>query len=233
MEPRFKQFQLVPTYQLQIPENETESSVSNLCTVLDALSNLFSQYVPGLKEKPLTIRYFPSDNTPMCAREWQLILLNCDISYWNQSAFQFAHELCHYAIPADVHPKLRWVEETICQAASTFFLFQLEDVFGKFPYARYFSGYAERAARAKEEFDWKDPAELATLEGNPYLREKNTYVANHLLPVFWEVPKVWAAIPLLGSVHEAPSTQAGLDEWLRLTPPDLRPGLLRIKDVLV
>lgn len=234
MEVLYTHFQLNPTFRLQIPDGESEGSVANLCNVLDGVAYLFSQYVPTLKEKLLTVRFYPSDDTPMCLRSQHMILLNCEIDVWNQAAYQFAHELCHFTIPVDVHPKLRWIEESICQAASIFFLFQLADTFGRggHPYAKYFSCYAEKDARKATPFNWTDRVELSALRSDPYLREKNSYIANHLLPIIWEEPKLWAAVPLLGFVREVSSIQAALDEWLRLVPLDLRPGLLRIKAVL-
>lgn len=235
MESQYQPLPLFPNFQLKIPDNETQSSVSSPCFVLGNASLLFSRYVPSLAKKSLTIQMFPTDHIPRCIRQQNLIFLNCEIDRWNQLAYQFAHELCHFTIPVEVHPKLRWVEESICQAASIFFLFQLARLFAQNldPYAPFFSSYAEQDARTATSFNWKDPAELSALEADPYLREKNSYVANHLLPIIWEAPRLWAAVPLLGSVRVVPSIQAGLDQWLRLTPSDLQPDLRRIIDVLV
>lgn len=235
MKLQFQSLPLFPNFQLEIPDGETPNSVSLVCFVLGNASLIFSRYVPALAQKSLSIHFFPPDHTPRCGRRQNLILLDCDINRWNQVAYQFFHELCHFTIPFDVHPKLCWVEESVCQAASTFFLVQISRLFTQDdnPYAPFFTSYAIKEAQTATPFDWKDPKELSLLESDPYLRGKNQYVANHLLPIIWEAPRLWAAVPYLGSVHVVPSTQAGLDQWLHLVPPDLRPDLQRIVDVLV
>ena len=61
-------------------------------------------------------------------RKLKIILLNTTIDFWNQAAYQFSHELCHMLIPKNVIDELRWLEESICETASYFFLKRISPV---------------------------------------------------------------------------------------------------------
>lgn len=122
---QYKNFIFIPKHRIQIPSDISAESINPFSYVLDCVSFLFSQYIPTIIEKPLTVFIRCGMHDPQCVREAHAIFLNCEIFSWSQAAFQFAHELCHYCIPDDVPGNLRWLEESICQTASVFFLRRL------------------------------------------------------------------------------------------------------------
>lgn len=239
----YKNFRFIPTFQLQIPECENETTVAPLVFTLDSVAYLLSRFIPTIKSKSLTIVLCRDNKFPQCFREIKLIFLNCGIYSWAQAAYQFAHELCHYAIPYAVHPKLRWLEESICQVSSLFFLCYMADFWRSSgvsytttsgtPYYNAFLEYAKTDSAKATPFNFQDPAEISSLETDCYQREKNSYIANQLLPIFKEHPDLWAAVPALYQIQQPRSLQTALDEWLQAVPRDLHQGLLEIRALFV
>lgn len=234
------QLKSVPSFQFQLSVGETIDSVQHFVYVLDCVSMLFQQQIPQIGQKSLTIVNYPHPNHPICYREQQLILLNTSRSAWSQIAFQFAHELCHYAIPNKVDSNLRWFEESICEVASLYFLRQIGyywlDTKVPFttsdgaPYAASFLGYAKDRQSNIVPFDLRDASTIRELEHDCYNRSRNNYVASRLLPIFTQHPEVWTAVPLLCKIHE-PSLGQALDAWILESAPSVHPALLRIRNL--
>lgn len=240
---QYKDFALIPQHKLRIPSGESEAAIDAFSFVLDCVSFLFSVYVPAIAEKPLTVSIRCGAHDPQCFRAGHEIFLNCQIFSWAQAAFQFAHELCHYSIPGDVPGNLRWLEESICQMASIFFLCRLTRLWkaknvqyrasdGRL-YAEYFAEYAENYMQSAEPVDLKVQETIADLERNCYQRDKNQYISGLFLPIFKKNPNLWSAIPALCELHPDQSLQASLDEWLQATPQEMRPGLLQLRVLFV
>lgn len=74
-----------------------------------------------------------------------LILLSMeDTSYWCQLSYQLAHELCHYEVfvhNCNNRVKLKWVEETICEAFSLYFLDYVRKNWSRISLSRLNSGF--------------------------------------------------------------------------------------------
>ncbi|MBO5953450.1 MAG: hypothetical protein J6Q53_04950 [Oscillospiraceae bacterium] len=234
------QLKYVPSFRLQIPVGETANSLQYFAYVLDCISLLMKRCIPELGTVPLTIFCDFNAPNPVCYRSLQVIVLHTKPSRWAQCAYQFAHELCHYAIPGDVPSSLRWFEESICQTASLYFLKQIGYFWHRHgvdlktsdgaPYYLSFIQYANDDASKAEVFDLKDPTVIRHLESNCYDRSKNDHVANHLLPIFTDHPEIWKAVPLMCQIQES-SLQASLDAWILLSPEEFRPGLRRIRNL--
>ena len=235
---------LVPSFRVRIPDGENVNSCQNFAYVVDCIARLMQNYLPGIGSKPLSICYIPSYPNPICYRSTQKIVLNADkISYSNQVAYEFAHELCHYAIPHDVCQSLRWIEESICQLSSIFFLHQIAhmwritdpnfwvyvDNVAKSPYYLSFIQYAQDDAQKYEFFDFTDQEVLAYLHNECEDRPKNRHLANRLFPLFMENPALWQAVPVLCQVNQA-TLHESLDAWILQSPESLRPDLQKIRD---
>lgn len=239
--PKYMRLPYVPSFWLQIPETVSAEGSMRLARVLGSLAHLFCQVIPEVGNRTLTIIIDPERKEPVCFRGQKQIYLNSEPQYWCQAAYQFGHELCHYAIPAAVHPKLKWLEETICEVSSLYFLHRMAVFWHETGvhyrtdtgdlYADFFSKYGEDAAQDEVPFDFTNPAEIASLEADCYQRGKNRHIANKLLPVFNAHPDLWSAVPILCQVQDAGSFQASLDNWLELSPHESHSGLLAVNDL--
>ena len=100
----------------------------DIILVLEFVKFVFEKYIDksNINNKPLKLQY--SNDGPICYRELGLIQLKAKNENWAEFAYQFAHELCHFAIIAPVYDKIRWFEETICETASLFILLALEHI---------------------------------------------------------------------------------------------------------
>ena len=114
-------------------ENENEHlKASNIegttiLFVLNSICSLFQEHFPEAKNKlaDLTVFLCKEGEEPICYRKSQKIFLYADILSFSQAAYQFSHELCHYMIPDTVCQNLGWLEESICETASYYFLKKL------------------------------------------------------------------------------------------------------------
>lgn len=234
------QLSYVPSFELEIPHGETISSVQGFAYVIDCISMLFQKQIPEIGSKPLLIFNDPSSECPMCLREYFSIRLCTEPIYWSQAAYQYAHELCHYAIPNNVDANLRWFEESICDLASHYFLFQIgrywriESIYARTNnwqlYADSFIKYSVNTLKQISEFDTRDQSIIHELELNPYNRLNNRYIAKQMFPIFFRYPQTWKAVPHLCEVHQ-PTLEKSLKEWILLSHPASRPGLLQIQNL--
>lgn len=231
------------TYRLQIPAGEDPNQYQSLVFTLDCIAVLFRTNISEIGTRPLIVVIDQERKCPTCFRSAYVIFLTCRSSSWSQGAYQFAHELCHYSIPGEVSPPFRWLEESICQMASLFYLYELTSLWKKVDipfrtadgqlYADCFTEYADEDAKECTSCDPRDPATLASLEADCYQREKNSYIANQLLPIFKSCPDMWKAVPLLCRVPYLSSLAASLDVWQFLTPQAAHPGFVALRQILV
>jgi len=96
-----------------------------------ALRSVMAAFAPALSSKLPDINVSNGDEGPFVA--WQLtiegrakISLSTEGPPWDQLTFQFAHEFCHLLCNhrRDSAP-FRWIEESLCEAASLYALQQL------------------------------------------------------------------------------------------------------------
>lgn len=219
-------FLLAPSFRLIIPEKENKEEYKYFAFTLESIYFLFCQYF-SFKNKELRIGFSHCEDSPICFRGSNLILLNTYSGYWSQGAYQFAHELCHYVIPNDVAPNLRWFEESICETASYFFLKQLSSLWQKKKitlknsngqlYYSSFSSFAKDDQLKETPFDIHNADIIKCLENNPYLRNNNKYIANKLLPIFIRNPEAWSAVPYLSNIPHDLSLSESLQCWNQLS----------------
>lgn len=218
---------------------------NNTLYVISSLLHVMSSKLP-IKDLPATtIAFSENRNTPICFRNCGLIILSAHPNRWDQFSYQLAHEICHRVIPSDVVKNLRWLEESICELSSYYFLPLLTKnwrrkriplVYAKTnkPYYPAFEKYVKNERKKAVPFDLSSflsqtPSdELQMLINDCEIREKNAYIAVSLLPIFKQYPNTWYSIPLLGNLTASAPLRYSLEEWIKLSPEESRVGLQQI-----
>ena len=217
--------------------------IQNPLLVLDSVAHVFNLSLPVTQLPSLQIILDSSRSNPTCFRQLHTIYLSSKPTSWCKIAYQFAHELCHYSIPNDVMPELGWLEESICELSSYYFLpkiskywkrtdIRLETSDGDLYYP-YFTSYVEDDKQKAKPFDLSfinnpHSDDFKQLTQNCYIRNKNAYIAIKLLPIFKENPKTWLAIPHLCDIKPNQTLANSLIEWISLSPCESHKGLLKI-----
>src|SRR6516162_1199643 len=174
-------------------------------------------------------------------------------THWAQFAFQFGHEFCHtlanYANDPGrlvrYPPQANfWLEESLCETASLFTLRAMSRSWQTVPpfaswrnYAPWLNAYAEQrlALRehqlpAGEQFPIWFQEHQAALRRNPTMRDWNTIIAIHLLPLFEAEPRGWQTVTFLNrGPRDANETLATrLVSWRSHCPADLSPFVTKL-----
>ena len=211
-------------------------------------------YFPDRSLKPIIVT--PTERHPVAGYAKgpdgeYLVYLSAKGRHWSQYAYQFAHEFAHILSNYERHGRSQvrrnqWFDESLCETASLFTLRRLGASWLKGdsvpyphwrPYGAALQTYVQgllaqphRVPPAKSAFaDWFR-ANAASLDQNPYLRDRDELVAGMLLPLFEEHPEAWSAIGYL-NLQESDATgsfQQYLANWHRNTPERLRPFVVRI-----
>lgn len=235
-----------PNFFLDCGADESlEVDASSTIFLLDSLLHVMDNSLPIKDSLSATIAFSQSYDCPTCYKHQNLIILHTSPSRWAQVAYQLAHELCHLAIKHDVAPNLHWLEESICELASYYFLPRLSKHWRRAkvkykiaktqkPYYPEFEKYVDNDKKKATQFDISNLAsttpssELQILIDNHLLRDKNAYIAANLLPIFTRYPNTWHAIPFLSRITPNQTLQDSLKEWIEISPPEARPGLVLV-----
>jgi hypothetical protein len=168
-------------------------------------------------------------------------------THWAQYSFQFAHEFCHTLANFSNRPQRLvrfppqanfWLEESLCETASLFTLRAMSRTWLTDPpypawkdYAPWLNSYAERRINlpehqlpaGKQFLDWFREHHSA-LRSNSTLRDCNTIIAIHLLPILEADPRAWEAVTFLNrdSFDVNESLAQHLAEWRSQCPENLR-----------
>lgn len=180
------------------------------------------------------------------------VLLNVRDTRWDQFAYQFSHELCHIFTNFERRDITRraairdhqWFEESLCEAVALFTLDRVASSWERSPpyprwddYAPAFREYAQRLLSQRHRrlppsrsiAEWYKANQRA-LEGDPYLRQRNEFLAASLLSLLEDEPGSLAAIAYLNL--EQPSAdksfRAYLESWYSCCPPQYRALLSRV-----
>lgn len=240
---------LFPQFSLDCGNNITlEQNPDTTIFVLDSLLHVMNMYLPIHNAPHAIITFLEAYPNPTCLRNPKLIILTTNPFSWNQLAYQLAHEMCHYIIPNDVSHNLKWFEESICELSSYYFLPQLSEYWKRMQipllrgdtnslYYPEFQKYVEYEQLRETFIDistfvqHENHPELLSLIKNCEQRDKNTYIANRLLPVFIEFPCTWHAVPLLYQISPNQSLRDSLSQWIALSPMDAHIGLQKLAQV--
>lgn len=100
------------------------------------------------------------------------------------------------------------------------------------------AGLLERLNREKQKaipinLDFSDytSIELQMLVDDEYQREKNTFIALQLLPIFERQPYLWSTVPLLGRVPEWVAIDEFIRMWYRLSAPEFSDSIIEVSNV--
>lgn len=228
--------------------NLSPGQAANPLLVLHSVAHVFNISLSLSDIRPATIILDLSEPKPICYRSLQKIYLSSPSTRWCKMAYQFAHELCHYVIPSDVPSHLRWLEESICELSSYYFLPKISKYWRRLginlttaegePYYPFFTSYVEDDQKKAIIFDLDSfcssahaSPDLLKLIMDCEIRDMNAHIANELLPIFKSYPKTWHAIPLMASLRSDVSLEAFLEEWIALSPEESRIGLRKIAQI--
>lgn len=230
---------LFPNFSVDFGDNSVATGPSIF--VVDSLLHVMNFSLPIHCHSNAVITIQQQRPNPVCYRENNLIILSCGKDDWNQLAYQLAHEMCHLMIPNEVVPELRWLEESICELSSFFFLPELSKFWKRLDislttsdgalYAPLFEKYALESHADATVLDLtlfsttSTESELPSLVSDCYQRSKNRYISLRLLPIFERFPKTWHAIPYLSKVPAHLSFPDSLTKWIELSPMESRIGL--------
>jgi len=179
--------------------------------------------------------------------------LNAADTHWAQFAFQFGHEFCHTLANFANDPRQLvryppqanfWLEESLCETASLFTLRAMSRSWQTAPpfpswrnYAPSLNAYAEqRLTRPEHQLPAGKPFSVwfqesqAALRRNPMMRDWNTIIAIHLLPLFEAEPRGWETVTFLNrGPRDANETLATrLVSWRSHCPADLSPFVTKL-----
>lgn len=233
---------LFPQFSLDYePKAVSELVLNNAIFVLDSVLHVMNISLPIQSLPPTIISLSTSHTCPTCFNNTNFIVLTTDIEYWAQIAYQFAHEMCHRVILNDVSQNLRWLEESICEMSSYYFLPKISKYWKRIAinkmtsdqklYYPNFTSYVETDCQKAKAFDISRLCQtpqnelLKQLIENPYMRAENAHIANSMLPIFKEYPSTWHAIPYLAMLSSNQTFPDALKEWIKLAPPESRTGL--------
>lgn len=226
------------------PQIYVDCDSSNTLLVMDTLLRVMNKSLPVQNIPSTMIIFDENSKSPICIKESNLISLVANRFSWSQISYQLAHEMCHRIIPSSVAQNLRWLEESICELSSYYFLpklseywksigLNLETADGELYYP-YFKSYVEENSKKATIFEVSQLCQIPKtqtikdLEVNPYLRNINAHIANSLLPIFQTYPCTWNAVPLLYKVSGQHSLSSALQEWIRISPRECHDGLIEI-----
>ncbi len=179
-----------------------------------------------------------------------IVLLNVQGTRWDQFAYQFSHELCHIFTNYE-HRKTetqnrdhQWFEESLCEMVSLFTLDRMASRWEQSPPNAHWQDYApafrEYAGRLLDEQHRRWPANTtiadwygenqAQLEDNPYLRDRNAFVARQLLALLDSVPDAMATLGYLNleNSNSDRSFAAYLASWRSCCPKEKRDFVNRV-----
>lgn len=233
-------------YLLRLPEHpgcylyseHNARKADNFLVVLDEIISLFDMYMPAREQLPLRVSLVRSEESPCCFRGSHEIYLNTEIQYVSQAAYQFSHEMCHYRIPYLVAENLKWLEESVCESASHFFMRRLAHVLSTKSnytvlkeYAPRFIAYSENVLKDCRKVDLHSPLQIRRMELNWYLREENRCVAGQLLPLFEKRPVLWQAVPFLGDIPPEFSLPDSFTIWKKISPAVCRQAIEEMQNI--
>ena len=234
---------------------------SDLKAVLRSAADEIWQHCPNTRFEAAGFEIYHREKTPITQHERSraggiVVGLAAEGYMWSRYAYQFAHEFCHALISHSndwrrlwrkTEHANQWLDEAFCETASLFSLRAMARTWQTHPpyrnwksYAPSLASYAQtrmddpkhRLPAATSFADWF-AAELPGLRKAWSQREKNTLIAQQLLPLFEAQPQGWESLTALklGSrdVDKSPAKQ--LTEWHANAPAEQRAFVERITAV--
>lgn len=223
--------------------------IQDMEKVLGSVADVLLPYFPQRASDRITVEY--SKQGPLILpgkfhNGAHRVLLNVKDTRWDQFAYQFSHELCHIFTNFE-HREIsrdtagrdhQWFEEALCEAVSLIALNRLASSWEHSPpypgweeYAPAFREYADRLLDQRRPrmqpgapvAQWYRANQM-DLNANPYLREKNEFLAARLLTLLENTPGSLEAIGYL-NLEGSPSSKslsAYFESWYSRCPEKYR-----------
>lgn len=211
--------------------NETGEIISpvpkDIVEVLNSVKTTFEQHYGSDYINSLKAYILPCGDDPISYRHMNLIGLMARGRSWSQYAYQFAHELCHLTIPNEVAQPFRWLEESICELASIFFMLEMANLWTYNPPYPNWMDYAPALSKYVNDILENKPIQIPNtlsfsrfisdnlefLSSHCYERNINCLCAKYLLPVFVETPSLWQDVPALSKLEAEVDFYTALSSW--------------------
>lgn len=222
-----------------------EASTNDIETVLHSVASVLLEHFPGRHLDPIVVSHSDTDPFTLFERgpnnEYR-VQLTVSGRYWAGYAYEFAHELSHILSNYEHRgyssriTDNQWFEESLCEVASLYALKELSVVWALSPpypewaaHAPMFARYARHHLNESHRRLPQGVSLAAWFERNerdlaqtPYLRGKNELVANALLPLFDEDPRIWEAIGYLNSQVHGGNFRDYLQAWHASAPDEYK-----------
>ena len=226
-----------------------DARTQDIETVLYSVASVLLEHFPARRLDPIVVSHTATRPKTLFKRgpnnEYRVHLSASD-RFWARYAYEFAHELSHiltnYEHRAQARGKAdnQWFDEAVCEVASLYALKQLSVVWESSPPYSHWAAYAPTFARYADyllnESHRRLPRELSLaawfernegdLTRTPYLRAHNELVANVLLPLFDENPRIWGAFGYLNLQAHGGKFRDYLQAW-HASAPDQYKGVVR------
>ena len=185
------------------------AKIESIQKVLESTAKQFTPYIWQKNLKPIHVSRSRTGPIVLYRRgpngEY-LVRLSAQKTFWNQYAFQFAHEFGHIICGYKKGDQSNnWFEESICETASLYALINMtKDWKQKPPYQNwksYANAFAKYANERIKKNPWPKNISVAnwyrkhknSLEKNPANRERNVKLASKFLPLFTQNPQGWGS----------------------------------------
>lgn len=185
---------------------------------------------------------------PMCSRisDEHFIYLSATGAYWGQWLYQFSHEYCHHLVNGELTGEilgLKWLEEVLCHTSSLYHFRVLLDQWSNSsdhiqnlnaPVLRDHPD-ARISSRSPLSHSLDHPGWLAdhliSLSEPRYERELYAAIAEKILPLFLQNPRLWKIILHIGDSRQWDSLQELFDHFLEKADPDYIHSLRKLYDL--
>lgn len=230
------------------PEGFGEFNVNTVTQLLILTTKIFELHSGIQSPRDIEIRH--TAGTPECRNEGdkRIIFLSAAENYYGRYVYEFAHEYLHNLIDRDPLVEsfagLAWFEETLCEAASRFAIWQfvnsdlhsIEDLYHSYPV---FRDYLEHCLPLDPELvtEYRSHGSvlpwLPLLEESCYHRKHYAVIADAILPLFYTTPCLWCIIAYIGNATHWQSLEALFAHLDSETPVELHAGVDGIRRILL
>jgi len=165
---------------------------------------------------------------------------------WSKIAYQLSHELCHvHANFAEQRGHVfKWLEESLCELASFCNMLKMSQSWKNSAPLPFMSCYAPSLNQYVQDMlvDINQPESfrgwlqenLSTLKADSCIREKNSVIAQRLMPVFLRDCMAWRAVGFINKwpVNPNESLERYFISWRKACPDELKPVVKEIGELI-
>lgn len=183
--------------------------------------------------------------SPICLYNNRTIYLStAGNDYWAQNAYQLSHELCHHFImKKSPTGENSWFEESICELASIYYLSEVASNWStssndkKSSYCSGITGYLSNLLISPLNINLKELSIQSSdfykdMNSDPYLRNKNRFIAYKLLPIFKKTPSLWEDVFLIRKLN-IKDLNSFFTEWSHLAKQENVGSILEISELFL